>query len=109
MKQILLLIILCSSVCTTQAQQERYIEVTGSAEMEVAPDVIVILVKLREYDENKEKISLEKIDRTFMNAVAKSNIERKYFACRYYVKCCTTEKGAGLLCAEILPNYFFKG
>lgn len=77
MKQILSLIILCFSVLATQAQHERYIEVTGSAELELTPDIIVILVKLKEYDENKEKISLEKIDRTFMNAVSKSNIAKK--------------------------------
>ena len=56
---------------------ERYIEVVGSAEMEVVPDVIVLWVSLREYDVNKQKVALEEIEKKFFAAVDKSGIDRK--------------------------------
>jgi len=54
--------------------EKRYIEVMGSAETEVNPDIIVLSIRLKEYEENKEKVNLDKIERDFLNAVSKSKI-----------------------------------
>jgi uncharacterized protein YggE len=50
--------------------------VIGSAESEFTPNIIVISVRLREYNENKERLTLEKIEADFMNALTKSNISK---------------------------------
>lgn len=57
--------------------QPRYIEVVGSAETDIDPNIIVISVQLREYDENKEKITLNKIEGDFMAAVIASKIPKE--------------------------------
>ena len=56
---------------------EHYIEVTGSAEMEVEPNEIFIFIKLREFEENRSKVALEKLDKQFLDAVKAANIDRK--------------------------------
>lgn len=53
---------------------KRYIEVMGSAESEVNPNIIVISVRLKEFEENKEKVTIDKIESDFLNAVTKSKI-----------------------------------
>ncbi|HEX6223795.1 MAG TPA: SIMPL domain-containing protein [Chryseolinea sp.] len=56
---------------------EHFIEVTGSAEMEVEPNEIFLFVRLREFEENRAKVSLEKLDQEFLQAVKAANIDRK--------------------------------
>lgn len=53
---------------------KRYIEVIGSAETDIDPNIIVLSVQLREYDENKEKVTLDKIEVDFNMALTKSKI-----------------------------------
>jgi uncharacterized protein len=56
---------------------EHFIEVTGSSEMEVEPNEIFLFIKLREFEENRAKVSLEKLDKEFLDAVKAANIDRK--------------------------------
>ena len=56
---------------------EHYIEVTGSAEMEVEPNEIFLFIKLKEFEENRSKVALEKLDKQFLDAVKAANINRK--------------------------------
>jgi uncharacterized protein YggE len=77
MRKILTVSILTVTSFIAQAQTETpYIEVLGSAEMEVTPNIIVLAIRLKEYEENKEKVLLEKIDRDFLAAVSKSKIDK---------------------------------
>ena len=76
------LIILCFLAMSTGYSQEvfkgeHFIEVTGSSEMEVEPNEIFLLIKLREFEENRSKVSLEKLDQDFLQAVKAANIDRK--------------------------------
>src|SRR5690606_30971155 len=48
-----------------------------SAEMEVDPNEIFLFVKLREFEENRSKVSLEKLDKDFLQAIKSANIDRK--------------------------------
>lgn len=56
---------------------EHFIEVTGSAEMEVEPNEIFLFIRLREFEENRAKVPLEKLDQAFLQAVKAANIDRK--------------------------------
>ncbi len=58
-------------------RQEHFIEVTGSAEEEIEPNEIFTIVRLREFEANREKSSLEKLDADFLNALKKAGIDRK--------------------------------
>jgi uncharacterized protein len=56
---------------------EHFIEVTGTAETEVAPNEITFLIRLREFEENKNKVQLEKLDKDFLNALQAAGIDKK--------------------------------
>src|ERR1044071_2186772 len=56
---------------------EHFIEVTGSAEMEVEPNEIFLFIRLREFEEHRAKVALEKLDQDFLQAVKAANIDRK--------------------------------
>ena len=56
---------------------EHFIEVTGTAEMEVEPNEIFLFVKLREFEENRTKVQLEKLDQEFLQAVKAAGIDKK--------------------------------
>lgn len=75
----ILLILVTSVVASGQDvfKGEHYIEVTGSSEMEIEPNEIFLFVKLREFEENRSKVSLEKLDKQFLDAVKAANIDRK--------------------------------
>ena len=55
---------------------EHFIEVTGTAKQEVEPNEIYLSVRLREFEENKEKITLEKLDKDFLDAIKAAGIDR---------------------------------
>jgi uncharacterized protein YggE len=63
-----------------QAQEvvkgEHFIEVSGRAEQEIEPNEIYVTVRLREFEENKQKVALEKIDADFLAALKNAGIER---------------------------------
>lgn len=56
---------------------EHFIEVTGTAQEEIEPNEIYLLIRLREFEENRQKTSLEKLDADFLNALKQAGIDRK--------------------------------
>lgn len=56
---------------------EHYIEVTGTAFQEIEPNEIYVMVRLKEFEENRQKTSLEKIEKDFYNAIKEAGIDRK--------------------------------
>lgn len=73
-----ILVILLASV-HINAQQlidtRKYIEVTGSAEMTVAPDEVELEISLQEYDKAGKKIKLDEISRDFTRVLISHNID----------------------------------
>jgi uncharacterized protein len=56
---------------------EHFIEVTGSAETEVDPNEITLQIRLKEFEENRTKVQLEKLDQDFLSALKAAGIEKK--------------------------------
>jgi uncharacterized protein len=56
---------------------EHFIEVTGTAQQEIDPNEIYVTLRLREFEENKQKTTLEKIDNDFFDAIKAAGIDRK--------------------------------
>src|SRR6186997_754385 len=81
MRHSILIILFLALSLTTFGQEvfkgEHFIEVTGSSEMEVEPNEIFLFVRLREFEENRTKVSLEKLDQDFLQAVKAANIDKK--------------------------------
>ena len=57
--------------------KEPFIEVTGTAFREIEPNEIYVMIRLKEFEENRQKTSLEKLEKDFYNAVKESGIDRK--------------------------------
>ena len=57
--------------------KEHFIEVTGTAYREIEPNEIYVMIRLREFEENRQKTSLEKIEKEFYNALKEAGIDRK--------------------------------
>src|SRR5690606_18805946 len=65
-----------------QLDTRRRIEVTGSAETEVTPDIIYLGISLKEYfrdNNNKRKVDIETLERQLQSAVLKSGIPAENF------------------------------
>lgn len=56
---------------------EHFIEVTGTAHLEIEPNELYLTIRLREFEENKQKSNLEKIDKDFLNALKEAGIDKK--------------------------------
>jgi uncharacterized protein len=56
---------------------EHFIEVTGTAHQEIEPNEIYTQIRLREFEENKQKTNLEKLDTDFLNALKNAGIDKK--------------------------------
>ena len=56
---------------------EHFIEVTGTAHQEIEPNEIFTQIRLREFEENKQKTNLEKLDADFMKALKDAGIDKK--------------------------------
>lgn len=56
---------------------EHFIEVIGTAEMELEPNEITLLIRLKEYEENRQEVKLEQLDKDFLNALKAADIDRK--------------------------------
>ena len=56
--------------------KEPFIEVTGTAYREIEPNEIYVTIRLKEFEENRQKVSLEKIEKDFYNAVKAAGIDR---------------------------------
>src|SRR6476620_6753447 len=77
---ILMLVLLLPAMAFAQNETfkgEHFIEVTGSAQQEIEPNEIYTLIRLREFEENKQKVSLEKLDADFMKALKDAGIDKK--------------------------------
>lgn len=84
--KILLLIISLLYVCSLQAQiNERYIEVTGTSEIEIVPDKIHYIIEIREYfkeefdgkskpEEYRTKVPLSEIEQGLRKNLAKAGL-----------------------------------
>jgi hypothetical protein len=57
--------------------KEHFIEVTGTAQREIEPNEIYVMIRLKEFEENRQKTSLEKLEKDFYNAVREAGIDRK--------------------------------
>nr|WKN35028.1 SIMPL domain-containing protein [Tunicatimonas sp. TK19036] len=74
-----------SVVSVAQAQSSekpmvKKIEVTGSAEQEIVPDEIYFGISLKEYiGDNKDKVTIDKLERELYNAVRKIGVEEEDF------------------------------
>jgi uncharacterized protein YggE len=78
-KVAVLLLMVASVVANAQEvfKGEHFIEVTGTAETEIDPNEIYVTIRLREFEENKQKTALEKIDKDFLSALKEANIDQK--------------------------------
>jgi uncharacterized protein YggE len=56
---------------------EHFIEVTGTADQEIEPNEIYVMIRLKEFEENRQKTSLEKLEKDFYGAMKEAGIERK--------------------------------
>jgi uncharacterized protein YggE len=56
---------------------EHFIEVTGTAEQEIDPNEIIVFIRLREFEENRQKTALEKLDQDFLAALKNAGIDKK--------------------------------
>ena len=77
---ILMLVLLLPALAFAQNETfkgEHFIEVTGSAQQEIEPNEIYTLIRLKEFEENKQKVSLEKLDADFMKALKDAGIDKK--------------------------------
>jgi uncharacterized protein len=74
------MVIMLASV-STFAQEvfkgEHFIEVSGNAEMEVEPNEIFLTIRLKEFEENRNKVLLEKLDQDFLAALKAAGVDKK--------------------------------
>lgn len=73
----LLLLMIPSLMFAQEEFKEPFVEVTGTAEQEVEPNLIYMYIRLREFEENRQKVSLEKLEKDFFEALKKAGIDRK--------------------------------
>jgi len=69
-----LLFLTCILCAFGQDNQPPFIEVTGTAEMEVIPDEIYIAITIREDDEGRVKRSVEEQEKDLKNAIIELGI-----------------------------------
>lgn len=80
MKQLIITLLLSISVCGFAQTGEKnfidqnYIEVTGKAEMEIAPDMIYLKIVLSDRD-NKDKLVLSEIERKMINKLSEIGVD----------------------------------
>ena len=86
MKKIILLAIIGLFSLSASSQQmmsmPKKIEVSGSAEAEVTPDILYIAISLKEYFKdasNKNKVDIEYLERQLQTAVLKAGIPQENF------------------------------
>ncbi len=82
MNKLLLLAILLAFTCSTFAQSvdlRRKIEVSGTAEQEVTPDIINVSISLQEYMNGKNKVTIDVLESQLENAVTEAGIAKEDF------------------------------
>ena len=79
---IVLLSVFSLSAFSQNLDTRKKIEVNGSAEAEVTPDIIYIGLSLKEYfrdSNNKKKVEIEELERQLQSAVLKAGIPQENF------------------------------
>lgn len=82
MKKLLLLATALAFTCSTFAQSvdlRRKIEVSGTAEQEVTPDIINVSISLQEYMNGKNKVTIDVLENQLENAVQEAGIPKDDF------------------------------
>jgi hypothetical protein len=83
MRKILALVLLSTFTLTAFAQipdSRRKIEVTGSSEAEVTPDIIYVGLALKEYfkdNNNRKRVTIEELERQLQSAVLNAGIPKE--------------------------------
>ena len=69
------------SGCTQNVDTRHKIEVSGSAETEVTPDIIYVGISLKEYIDNtsKKKVRIEELETKLQGAAAKAGVPKENF------------------------------
>jgi uncharacterized protein len=73
-------LILFSSAAFAQQELFRgdhFIEVSGNAQQEIETNEIYVRISLLEYEVNKSKVALEKLDKDFLDAAKNAGIDKK--------------------------------
>ncbi|HVW96845.1 MAG TPA: SIMPL domain-containing protein [Mucilaginibacter sp.] len=73
------LVALTSSVFAQAVDMRRKIEVTGTAEKEVTPDIINVSISLQEYMDGKKKITIDQLEKQLESAVKEAGIAKEDF------------------------------
>jgi uncharacterized protein YggE len=82
MKKLFLLATALAFACSTFAQSvdlRRKIEVSGTAEQEVTPDIINVSISLQEYMNGKTKVTIDVLENQLENAVKEAGIPKDDF------------------------------
>jgi uncharacterized protein YggE len=82
MKKLFILIALVTftgSVFAQSVDLRRRIEVSGTAEKEVTPDIINVSISLQEYLDGKKKITIDQLENQLENAVKEAGIAKEDF------------------------------
>lgn len=74
---IVALVTFLSMSCNSQNQEKKVIEVTGSAEIKLQPDEIVLEIILTEYNGNSKKFKLDDIESEFYKILENNKIDTK--------------------------------
>ena len=83
MRYILSVFLMASSILAVAQEESRgfkgepFVEVSGSAETEIDPNEITLWIRIREFEENKDKTQLEKLDQQFLTALKAAGIDKK--------------------------------
>jgi uncharacterized protein YggE len=82
MKKISIIILLVSITLAGMAQSvdlHRKIEVNGTAEQEVTPDIINVSISLKEYLDGKNKVTISQLEQQLETAVSEAGIPKADF------------------------------
>ena len=82
MKKLFTLITLITLTCSAFAQNvdlRRKIEVSGTAEQEVTPDIIYVSISLQEYMNGKTRVTIDQLENQLETAVKDAGIPKENF------------------------------
>lgn len=71
------LLLIPFGLAAQDTSKEPFIEVTGTAYREIEPNEIYVQIRLKEFEENRQKTALEKLEKEFYDAMKKAGIDRK--------------------------------
>src|ERR1700743_3587666 len=82
MKKFITLIAFVAVTCTAFAQTvdlRRKIDITGTAEQEVTPDIINVSVSLQEYMNGKTRVTIDQLEKQLEDAVKDAGVPKDDF------------------------------